>query len=245
MRVVDFFSGIGGFSLGLERVGFKTVAFSEVDPYACAVLKKHWPDVPNLGDITKLSAGDVPEADLWCGGFPCQPFSVAGLQRGSKDERNLWPDWFRLIRLVQPRVILMENVPAVLSIERGAVFGGLLRDLASCWYSVEWDCLPASAFGARHHRDRLFIVAHSECQGRERPFTNNSLLESKGEAHAKPLYETPGEWMFMGSGLSPIRVPHGISVGVERERIRLCGNAVVPEVVSWIGQRIKEAEEQA
>ena len=103
MKVLDLFSGIGGFSVGLERAGFETVAFCEIEEYPRAVLKKHWPDVPIYGDIKELTAtklradGIVPE--LICGGFPCQPFSVAGRQRGQQDERHLWPEMYRLIRV--------------------------------------------------------------------------------------------------------------------------------------------------
>ena len=243
MRVVDFFSGIGGFSLGLERVGFKTVAFSEIDPYACAVLRKHWPDVPNLGDITKLSAGDVPDADLWCGGFPCQPFSVAGLQRGSSDERNLWPDWFRLIREVKPRWLFMENVPALLSIERGTVFGGLLRDLASCGYDAEWDCLPASSFGSHFFGDRVWIVAScstSYLSGRSGRGEIEKEVPSCGEVWNEFERLLQHEIQFSVPAGKVGRVSDGVSKRVDR--LRCLGNAIFPKISSWIGERIMQIE---
>jgi DNA (cytosine-5)-methyltransferase 1 len=154
----SWFSGVGGLDLGLERAGWRTVSFSEIDPYASAVLRKHWPDVPNLGDIHAIES--VPDATLWSGGFPCQPVSVAGKRLAQADERWLWPAWFRLIRAFRPRLLLLENVPGLLAGHGG--MGDLLGDLASIGYDAEWDCLPAAAFGAPHLRYRVYIVAYPQ-----------------------------------------------------------------------------------
>src|SRR3990167_7230120 len=111
LRVLDLFSGIGGFSLGLERTGgFRTIAFCEIEPYCRAVLKKHWPDVPCFTDVRTLTACDVGAVDLICGGYPCQPFSEAGKRLGAQDDRHLWPEYLRLIQELRPTWVIGENV---------------------------------------------------------------------------------------------------------------------------------------
>ena len=159
---LDLFSGIGGFSLAAERCGFRTIGFSEIDPYASAVLKKHWPDVPNYGDIRNIPCEELRGTiALLTGGFPCQPFSVAGSKRGDRDERHLWPLLAEIIGKVRPRFCLLENVSGLLSISNGRVFGAILGDLASLGYDALWNCVPASAVGANHQRDRVWIVAYN------------------------------------------------------------------------------------
>ena len=156
MRFIDFFAGIGGISLGLERAGHKCVGHCEIDPYAIKVLKKHWPDVPLFGDITQVQSQDLPQADLWAGGFPCQDISNAGKQAGIRGSRSgLFFDWMRSVRVVRPQKLLMENVAALLHRGMGEVCG----ELAESGYDAEWDCIPACAVGAPHQRDRLWIVA--------------------------------------------------------------------------------------
>src|SRR4029450_13011646 len=127
-----------------------------------------------LGDGARLSDGtqrDGPAylepVDVICGGFPCQPHSLAGRRAGANDERDLWPHFARLIRELEPRWVVAENVPGLLSSDAGRFFGTVLGDLAACGYDAEWDCLPASAFGAPHRRDRVWIVAYPLCGGRE------------------------------------------------------------------------------
>ncbi len=115
MKVLDLFSGIGGFSLGLERAGMETVAFCEIEEYPRKILAKHWPDVPIYDDVRELnyerlkSDGNT-DIDVLCGGFPCQPFSVAGKQRGKEDDRHLWPEMFRLLQETRPTWLIGENV---------------------------------------------------------------------------------------------------------------------------------------
>lgn len=161
MKLLDLFSGIGGFSLGLERAGFKTVAFCEVDPFPRRVLARHWPDVPCYDDVTtltaaRLSADGVGRIDAICGGFPCQDISVAGSGLGLDGERSgLWRKYARLIREVRPRVVFVENVSALLGRGMGEVVG----DLASVGYDVVWNCIQAANVGAPHRRDRVWIVA--------------------------------------------------------------------------------------
>jgi DNA (cytosine-5)-methyltransferase 1 len=163
LRVLDLFSGIGGFSLGLERTGgFKTVAFCEIEPFPRRVLAKHWPEVPCYHDVRELTAErlatDGIGVDVICGGFPCQDISVAGKGAGMAGERSgLWSEFARLIGELQPRYAIVENVSALLS--RG--LADVLGDLAALGYDAEWHCIPASAVGAPHRRDRIWIIAHA------------------------------------------------------------------------------------
>lgn len=161
MRVLDLFSGIGGFSLGLERAGMTTVAFCEIDKKAQKVLRKHWPDVPIFEDVSTLTKEMLDErgitADVICGGFPCQDISYAGAGAGIEGERSgLWSEYARLIGELRPRYAIVENVSALLS--RG--LDRVLGDLASLGYDAEWNCIPAAAVGAPHRRDRIWIVAY-------------------------------------------------------------------------------------
>ena len=159
MRVLDLFSGIGGFSLGLESVGMQTVAFCEQDKFCQKVLNKHWPDVPIHEDITKLDGRAYRDTvELICGGFPCQPFSVAGKQRGSEDDRALWPQMLRVIREVQPTWVIGENVTGIINME----LDNVLSDLEAEGYSCQTFVIPACAVDAQHRRDRVWVVAHAE-----------------------------------------------------------------------------------
>ncbi len=164
LKVLDLFSGIGGFSLGLERTGgFETVAFCEIDPFCRKVLAKHWPSVKQYDDVRTLTAerlsadGIVP--DVICGGFPCQDISFAGKGAGIEGKRSgLWSEYARLIGELRPEYVIVENVAALLS--RG--LDRVLGDLASIGFDAEWHCIPASAVGAPHRRDRLWLVAYAE-----------------------------------------------------------------------------------
>ncbi len=158
LKVLDLFSGIGGFSLGLERTGgFKTVAFCEIEEYPRRVLAKHWPGVPIHRDVRELRAEHVGAIDVICGGFPCQDISIAGKGAGIEGERSdLWREYARLIGELKPRWVIVENVAALL--RRGMEV--VLRDLATVGYDAEWHCIPASAAGAPHIRDRIWIIAY-------------------------------------------------------------------------------------
>jgi DNA (cytosine-5)-methyltransferase 1 len=162
MRVLDLFSGIGGFSLGLERAGMKTVAFCEFDPFCQKVLAKHWPNVPCYPDVRELTKeqldADGITADLICGGYPCQPFSTAGKRAGAGDDRHLWPEMYRLIRAIRPRWVLAENVAGHINMG----LDNVLSDLEAANYAWWAFVIPACAVDAKHRRDRVWIVAHSE-----------------------------------------------------------------------------------
>jgi DNA (cytosine-5)-methyltransferase 1 len=156
LTVGSLFSGIGGLDLGLERAGMKVIWQSEIDPYACKVLKKHWPEVPNHGDIKQINWRAVEPVDVICGGYPCQPFSTAGKRKGTDDPRHLWP-WVRTaISELRPRYAILENVRGHLSL------GGLqvIGELAEIGYDAEWRVVSAAGLGAPHRRDRIIIVAY-------------------------------------------------------------------------------------
>jgi DNA (cytosine-5)-methyltransferase 1 len=161
VKVLDIFSGIGGFSLGLEATGgFETTAFCEIDPFCRRVLARHWPEVPCYADIRLLTAerlkADGIAVDAICGGFPCQDISCAGTRTGIDGDRSgLWAECARLVGEIRPRIVIVENVAALLvrGIDRA------LGDLAALGYDAEWHCIPASALGAPHYRDRIWIVA--------------------------------------------------------------------------------------
>lgn len=166
-QVLDLFSGIGGFSLGLERTGgFKTVAFCEIEEYPRKVLAKHWPEVPIYEDVRELTAdrlrADGINPDCITGGFPCQDISVAGKGAGIEGERSgLWSEIARLTSELRPRIVILENVAALL----GRGLGRVLGDLSEIGYDAEWHCIPASYAGAPHRRDRIWIIAYPSSIG--------------------------------------------------------------------------------
>jgi DNA (cytosine-5)-methyltransferase 1 len=157
MKVGSLFSGIGGLDLGLERAGMEVAWQSEIDPYCCRVLAKHWPGIPNLGDVTTVDWSTVERVDLICGGYPCQPFSLAGRRGGADDPRHLWPHFRDALRELRPRYALLENVPGHLTLG----FPEVLADLAALGFDAEWSIVSAADVGAPHLRRRLFVVAYA------------------------------------------------------------------------------------
>lgn len=191
LRVLDLFSGIGGFSLGLERTGgFETVAFCEIEEFPRRVLAKHWPKVPQYHDVRELTADvlarDGIAVDVITGGFPCQDISVAGKQAGIGEgtRSGLWSEIVRLIGELRPQFVIVENVANLLagpSGKPGGWFGRILGDLAECGYDAEWENIPASALGAPHRRERIWLVAYpKQARGWE-----CSVLGSCGEWFAR------------------------------------------------------------
>ena len=187
MKVLDLFSGIGGFSRGLEMAGgFETVAFCEIDPDCRKVLESHWPRVPIFHDIKTINAEMVlglGEIDIICAGFPCQPFSVAGKQKGKEDERHLWPWIARIIESVRPRWVLLENVPGLRNIAADQVLDDLERQGYACWASV----VGAWAVGSPHKRDRVWIVARKMAQP-----ADNGQYGTKGESKITRMEQCEG-----------------------------------------------------
>ena len=182
LRLIDTFSGIGGFSYSAEKLvgGFKTVAFVECEPFCQKVLKKHWPHVEQFHDIRTYNPEPY-SADVVCGGFPCQDISVAGQGKGITEETRsgLFYELMRVIRLVRPKFIVLENVAAILTNGLGIVLG----ELASAGFDCEWACIPASALGACHRRDRWWLV------GINKEFTNPN---NAGLQEERPEQQTTG-----------------------------------------------------
>ena len=175
LRVLDLFSGIGGFSLGLECTGgFETVAFCEIEPYCQKVLAKHWAGVPIYDDVRELRAErlatDGIGVDVITGGFPCQDISNAGKGAGIGEgtRSGLWSECARLLGDIRLRYAIFENVTALLSGDSGRWFEQVLWDISQVGYDAEWHCIPASELGAHHHRDRVWIVAYPALDGGSR-----------------------------------------------------------------------------
>ena len=183
MRHASFFSGVGGLDLGFERAGIETVSVSEIDPYANTVLAERFPDAPNLGSITEVNADDIPEADIWSGGFPCQDLSVAGKRAGFAGKRSsLAFTFLDLVEQRRPRWLVLENVPGLFSSNSGADFGRLLNEMEQLGYGVSWRTLDARYFGVAQRRRRVFLVASLESDR-----AAEVLLECEGcERHPSP-----------------------------------------------------------
>jgi DNA (cytosine-5)-methyltransferase 1 len=168
LRVLDIFSGIGGFALGLEAAGgFSTIAFCEIEEYPCQVLAKHWPDVPIYNDVRELTydrlkADGITDIDVLCGGFPCTDISNAGTKTGigAETRSGLWSECARLLGEIRPRYAIFENVTALLTGDSGRWFEQVLWDISEVGYNAEWHCIPASELGAHHHRDRVWILCY-------------------------------------------------------------------------------------
>ena len=225
MRFISFFAGIGGIDLGLERAGHECVGQVEIDTYCNKVLEKHWPSVTKWRDICGLTGKELPEADLWAGGFPCQDVSVAGKRAGITGERSgLFFEFMRLVCVVRPRYLLLENVPGLLSGGMDAVLG----ELAQSGYDAEWSVFPACAVAAPHMRKRVFIVAYTRG---ERLEGLHSRLDQKLSAES---LETFGQIWKTEPDIC--RVALGVPSRVDR--LRCLGNAVVPQVAEWIGQQL-------
>jgi DNA (cytosine-5)-methyltransferase 1 len=189
LKILDLFSGIGGFSLGLEATGhFETAAFCEIDPYCKQVLKKHWPNVPIFDDIRQLKGTDIGTIDIITGGYPCQPFSVAGKQKAEQDPRHLWPEYFRLIQELRPTWVIGENVSGHIKLGLDSV----LEDLASEGYSTRTFSISAASIGANHKRERIWTVAYSnDSRDRTSQHETNSNREKINEGWQEQSFSEP------------------------------------------------------
>ena len=246
MKVLDLFSGIGGFSLGFERAGMETVAFCEYSESCRRVLKKHWPDVPCYEDVRTLTAEQLRDdgitTDVICGGFPCQDLSIAGIRKGFDGEKSsLYREMLRIISDCRPRYAVFENVANFLIGDRGRWFSEFLNDLARIGYDAEWHCISAAAVGANHKRSRVWVVAYpagNSIKGSIFEGTSWDILlrsQSRGGAWA-PIPGTP--WATRQPGF--VEVDDGLPgwVGEARQY----GNAVVPAIPEIIGRCIMKTE---
>lgn len=196
MRVGELFAGIGGFGLGLERAGMQIAWHSEIEPYACAALKKHWPTIPNYGDVRDIHANAAEPIDVLCGGFPCQNISVAGKGEGiDGPQSGLWREYARLVRELRPRWVVAENVPAL----RTRGYDRVADDLETAGYTVQAFVVGADDLGAPHRRKRVWIVAYAECddlrleQGRRSGQGGTGTLEPGVDGLARLVTDTDSQ----------------------------------------------------
>jgi DNA (cytosine-5)-methyltransferase 1 len=243
---LDLFSGIGGFALAAYNADlrFNKHYFSEVDSYAISVYEKRFPSAENLGDIKNVNYGELPKGEwLVTGGFPCQPHSAVGRRQGADDKRDLWPECSRMLRDLQPRIALFENVTGLFTSpgkkRRGEYFNGLLSDLCESRYDAEWQVISASETGAPHQRKRIWIIAYSAGQ---RPLY--AEVQQKSFRKKDTKYET--EWKQLcavSCGANKMENweayeyllagnDDGLSEGLDA--IRCAGNAIVPQCAELI-----------
>jgi len=245
----SLFAGIGGFDLGFERAGMQCLWQVEKDAWCREKLAKHWPDVKRYEDVRDVGKHNLRTVDVICGGFPCQDVSIAGKQTGIGEgtRSGLWSQFHRIIGELRPRYAVLENVRNLLSGDNGKWFGRVLGGLAEIGYDAEWEVLPASAFGAPHERERVFLIAYP-CE----KFSQFSIIFNKEDGISGNLQWRATKGIKSGSGwkrwLGEVVVVVGgeISksdfcgmddgVSEELDKIGALGNAVVPQVAEYIGQ---------
>jgi len=268
LSVLDLFSGIGGFSLGLESTGkFKTIGFCEKDKFCQKVLQKHWPDTPIYEDIKKLDGTKI-KADVITGGFPCQSISIAGKQKGKNDNRFLFPEMLRVIKETQARWIIGENVQNLLNISNGEILQGIHNDLEAIGYEVQTFSISASSQGAWHKRQRIWIIANTntrlsfrenkEIQTRGITSNNGSTnvansnnirtqVQTKGKHTSFKMFGSQSKKSWWKTFSEFYRIPDGLQYGLDKDRtnrIKALGNAIVPQIATEIGKAIIKAEEE-
>lgn len=251
MTFGSLFAGIGGFDLGFERAGMVCKWQVEIDPYCQRVLAKHWPDVRRHDDVRTFPPEGDWSVDVICGGFPCQDISVAGRGRGLDGERSgLFFDFMRVVGVLGPKFVVLENVAAMLARGMDVVLG----TLCELGFDAEWSVVPSCSMGAPHSRARVFIIAHrhQERWVRESINTHGRDGVRSGQWNGKAT-PSSGQWGQVERWLSETfqngdwespetsvqRVDDGLPAWLDRNG--MCGNAVVPQVAEWIGRRIMEA----
>ncbi len=292
MKFASFFSGIGGFDLGFERAGMKTVFQCEIDPFCQKILKRHWPHVLLYDDITTLHATDVPTSDLWCAGWPCQDLSKgkAKSRKGLRGEHSgLFYNFMELVTQVQPTWLVMENVPGLLSAEQGIALERVIDTLEKIGYLGGWLSFNAVHAGLPHNRDRIFLIASFRSKRAYRIFTDSSELfrnpstRKSRKPQARPSFcevtlgNTPlvvqrrgGFGYTLASSICPtlraqtgrhqgghsdrpilcgeelnvdrVGTINGISSRMDSRRGKVLGNAIVPRIAEWIGEKIIKIE---
>jgi len=222
LRFVELFAGIGGFSLGFERAGMECVGHVEIEPYAQKVLLKHWPKVKLLPDVTKVKGDEFGKVDLLCGGFPCQPFSNAS--HGVIKENSMWIEFYRIIKNIKPRVIVIENV-----LEKA--FKEARTQLKDLGYAIGIYRIGADEFGAPHIRTRWWLCAYSN---------NESKFLGRLNAKMGVLPKLQATVWGKENYTRAIRVPDGLPNRMDR--LKCLGNALVPQIAEYIGNQIMETE---
>ena len=240
MKCGSLFAGIGGFDLAAQRVGWTTVWHSEVDLYTCAVFAQHFPASRNVGDVTRWEPNVERDAvDIIFGGFPCQPVSLAGKQRAQQDDRWLWPQFARVVRVLRPKYVLVENVPGLLV--RG--LGDVLGDLATMWYDAEWSVIPATAVGAPHRRDRVWLLAYPVgLRGESGFFDGREFGEAWGKTPMGQFGGMDGPTAWLQAIPALCGTDDGLPAPVDR--LRCLGNSIVPEIPEMVFRQIQEHEKR-
>jgi DNA (cytosine-5)-methyltransferase 1 len=237
MKLLDLFSGIGGFSLAARWANIETIQFVEKDEFCKKVLMKNFPNVPIHDDIRTFNFHE--DVEILTGGFPCQPFSVAGKKKGLLDDRFLWPEMLRIIRQCHPDWVIAENVTGIVAME----LDNILTDLEREGYESQAFIIPACAANAPHRRDRLWIVANAMRKRCDNGFYywesghiqkdkewDLATLQSEWSQLIPESWQTMqgGEWMFLNS--LGKRINDGIPTKLDKDRIKALGNAIVPQI---------------
>lgn len=238
MNVLSLFSGIGGLDLAAEWAGMRTVAFCERDKFCQKVLRKHWPGVKIFDDVTTLKGSDLDEpVGLIAGGFPCQPYSLAGKKLGRDDDRHLWPEYRRLIEELGPSWVVGENVVGIVNLE----LDNVLADLESMGYAARAFDIPASAVGAFHERRRIAIVAHSKRQRQQGSWRREPVRHSASNPYREASWIVDA---FQRKALPYVCRRHD-GIPANMDAIRALGNAVNPYQAYPIFKAIADIERAA
>lgn len=267
--MLDLFSGIGGFTRGLDRAGFQTVAFCEIDPDRRADLASIWPGVPIFDDVRTLSISQIGPVDVITGGFPCQDISTAGKKAGIHGERTgLFSEIVRLVGDLRPAFVILENSADLLTGNDGEWARHVFGELASLGYDAEWHVIPAAGLGAPHERERVWIIA-SDASGAVEQFGCELFLGRRGtrtgevaavvadhhrvrklqsgwrftDQRGRTVYDPEQAWPeTWDDKLSSLRsMDDGLSGGLAAQTARRFGNAVVPQIPEIIGRAIMAA----
>lgn len=244
LNVLSTFSGIGGLELGLERAGMTTVGQVEIDPYCNEVLATHWPEVPRHDDVRTAPdwwlSEPRPRVDVVAGGPPCQPFSGLGLGVGVGDERWGWPWMADVVRAVEPRYVILENVPRLL--RHADAFGWILGDLHQLGFDAEWSVVSACSLGAPHTRERLFLVAYPTGDDGEQSLHLSAAVQGgRASAGTAGGDARPDRWL---SEPDVRRVADGVPKQLVAPGLHALGNAVVPQVSEFIGRLVVDHAER-
>lgn len=269
MECVSLFTGIGGFDVACHWMGWTVLASVEKEPFPSMVTRKHFPNIKQYEDIKDFPAEKYKGVDFLCGGFPCQPFSIAGARQGDADERYLWPPMFAAIKKAKPRWVMAENVPGIIDWDKGSILDQVLSDLESEGFEVQTFVLPSVAVGAPHKRDRVWIIAYSSSNDRcKRGSDQTGPEETEGylspcnpwnDGRAWENFPTQPPLRFRDDGLHSRLVRYLLRNGsdvytrkeaeseakniitkVRRESITAAGNAVVPQLVFAMLKTIEE-----
>jgi len=241
IRIGSLFAGIGGFELGLERAipGSETIWQVEQEPFCQKVLKKHWPNATIYDDVRTVGSHNLESVDILCGGFPCQDISTAGKGKGLEGEKSgLWFEMLRIISELRPRVVILENVPIIITRGLSTVLGGL----SEVGYDAEWNIISARQFGACHLRRRWFCVAYPNSErlqkqpNNTKPMETQSVFKCRDSKNERIHIRNYWEKKTTLSGIR--RMDDGVSAKLDKHRLKSLGNAIVPQCSEYIGLHI-------